>query len=237
MAPIKNEFVILAGGLGTRLEGVSGDLPKSMVDVRGRPFLSYILDALSEQDVRAVVLAVGHRNEKIRSYFKDSYKNLKLSYSIEDRPLGTGGAIRSAMAWVRSDNFIVLNGDTFCEIDYRGLLAQHERKHARLTLSLKRMESADRYGTVSVDDQSCVRSFQEKQAGARGLINTGVYAISQAWFKGLDLPESFSLENEVLAKEFATSRIFGFETEGYFLDIGIPADYERAQHEFQRFGD
>lgn len=225
------EAIVLAGGFGTRLQKVVSEVPKPMAPVAGKPFLQYILDYLIAHKVEHVVLAVGYLRETIIAHFGDTYHNLKITYAIEENPLGTGGGILHACKYVKSDNTFVINGDTFFDVDLVELSAFHQSNNALLTVALKRMEKFDRYGTVELGAEGRITGFLEKKYLDEGLINGGVYCLNKQIFHP-SLPEVFSFEKEILEKEIVNRKIYGLISEGYFIDIGIPEDFSRAQHDF-----
>ena len=227
--------ILLAGGLGTRLQSVVKDVPKPMAPVAGKPFLSWVLDDLCRQGIQEVILSVGYRQEVIRETYGEQYKTLHIRYSSEDKPLGTGGAIRKAFALAGKEAF-VLNGDTFFQVDLSGLYAFYRRMEADVAIALKRLQQFDRYGTVTINEQSVITTFNEKKPCAEGLINGGVYVVSEKVFAYSLLPEVFSFEQHILQAAVGLGRFAGLEQEGYFIDIGIPDDYAKAQDDFSRVG-
>ncbi len=226
-----HEAIVLAGGFGTRLQKVVAEVPKPMAPVAGKPFLQRILDDLAAQNIRHVILAVGYLHQTIVSYFGDAYKNMRISYSIETEPLGTGGGIRYAMRFLEGNNAFIINGDTFFAVDLEKFYAFHAEKNAQLTLALKKMFRFDRYGTVEINAAGCVTGFNEKKYLDEGRINAGVYCLQTDLFADT-LPEAFSFEKEILEKEFIKGTLWAKEFDGYFIDIGIPEDYEKAQKDF-----
>ena len=231
---IDADIIILAGGFGQRLRHVVSETQKVMAPVSGRPFLQYVLDAAIAQGARRFVLAVGYKWEQLRAYFGDEYRGAEIVYSLEQTPLGTGGAIRQAMEKCQTEDVIVLNGDTFFDADLTELLRRHRERGAEITLTLKPMTDFDRYGTVTTDEDGRITGFHEKKPVKAGLINGGVYALRRETMQ--KMPEGpFSFEKEVL--EPLTLNACGFVCDGYFIDIGIPEDYFRAQTEIPlRFG-
>ncbi len=219
------EAVILAGGLGTRLRGVIGEIPKCMAPVDGKPFLQYQLEWLSRFDVRHVVFSVGYLREQVMDFVQGREWPFAVSFAIEKEPLGTGGGIRLALQKCREKQVFVLNGDTFYNVDLNAL-----HFTAPVTLALKPMRDFDRYGAVDWDGD-LVTGFREKQPCAEGLINGGVYAIDREALDLSSFPEKFSFEKDVLEPMAAEGRLEGVVDEGYFIDIGIPEDYARARQE------
>lgn len=254
------DAIVLVGGLGTRLRQVITDVPKPMAPVGDVPFLDILLEKLLRHSViERVVLAVGYKREIVQSYFGDRAYNRKILYAIEKDPLGTGGGIRNALAHTRSREVLVVNGDTLFEVDIEAMVESHRRQSADLTLALKPMQDFSRYGTVILENTalentavktgnigksseesylsaSRVIGFQEKQHQTEGLINGGVYLLNQTLFDGLEkrLPHRFSFETDFLEVYLQRLKIHGFTSTGYFIDIGIPEDYSRAQHELAK---
>lgn len=223
------QAIVLAGGLGTRLRSVVPDLPKPMAPVAGRPFLAWMLDALAAAGVQHLVLAVGYRHEVIRARFGDAFEGIAIEYSVEAQPLGTGGAIR--LAAERTDAtrpVLVLNGDTFLQIDLRAMHEGHVAAGERLTVAACRVEDVSRYGALRVDGGH-ITGFLEKGHAGPGLINAGTYVLAPDALRALPAGEAFSFEQRVLVGALERLRPAVFETPGAFIDIGVPEDYARAQ--------
>ena len=219
------EAVILAGGLGTRLRGVIGEIPKCLAPVDGRPFLQYQLEWLSRFDVSHVVLSVGYLREQIADFVKSREWPFAITFAVEKEPLGTGGGIRLALSKCRGKQVFVLNGDTFFDVDLNELTFT-----APVTLALKPMRDFERYGAVDWDGD-LVEAFREKAYCEEGLINGGVYAIDRSQLDMSLFPKRFSFEEEVLVPLANYGLVAGVRQDGYFIDIGIPEDYARAQRE------
>src|SRR6185437_736988 len=224
------EAIILAGGLGTRLRPRVADRPKPMADISGKPFLAWLLDYLAGQGVTRAILAIGYRGEVIEGYFGARYAGLALRYVVEEAPLGTGGAIRLALAESREDPVWVVNGDTMLCLDYRAMGDAHQRRGEAMTMALRRVADAGRYGAVELSGDR-VTGFAARGAAGPGLINSGVYLVSPRLFYGHDLPRIFSFERDFLPVAAGAGRVAGFVTDGWFIDIGMPEDYDRAQGE------
>ena len=229
------EAIVLAGGLGTRLKPVVSDLPKSLAPVSGKPFLAYLLDYAKKQGIEKFIFALGYKTELIEQFVKQYLLEGSYIFSIEEEPLGTGGALYKACQQVTAHNTIVLNADTFFGISLLNLSIVHELRRAACTLALKPMKSFDRYGAVELDKQ-VITGFSEKKYHASGLINGGVYALSMAPFLQKSFPPVFSFEKDYLEKEYRSGHICGMVSDAYFIDIGIPEDYERAQKSDDWFG-
>lgn len=227
------EAIILAGGFGTRLSHVVSDVPKPMASVYGKPFLTYLLDRLMEAGIRRVILATGYKHECIETYFGTQYRGIEIVYSNEDQPLFTGGAIRQAAQHIQSEEFVVLNGDTLFDIDLRNLYDFHVQRHANLTIALRHVTDTSRYGSVTCTND-CIVAFHEKtDSQGAGDINGGIYAINRAWLLSQDLPTKFSFEKELMQPMAGQTGFYGLRFTDYFIDIGVPEDYYRAQEEFK----
>ena len=224
-----NTAIILAGGFGTRLQKVVSDVPKPMAPIRNKPFLHYLLTSLQTQGVDKIVFSTGYLHEKIESYFGNNYNGLKIFYSQETKPLGTGGGIKKAFEYVNENAFVV-NGDSFFNVDLQAMRKFHTAQKADFTLALKPMQNVERYGTVELKENR-ITAFREKTFCESGFINGGVYITSRKVFEQTNLPEVFSLETDFLAKQLGNLLVAGFVSDGYFIDIGIPADYHRAEQE------
>ena len=238
MKPIGIPAIVLAGGLGTRLRSVVSDLPKPMAPVCGKPFLHFIFLYLQRQGITEVILSVGYKSEVIKDFFGNNYASINIKYAVEEEPLGTGGGIAQAMAMIDSDVF-VLNGDTFFDVDLSDLYGFFQKTNADIALALKRMYHFERYGTVQVGNRDRVLQFHEKAYRKDGLINGGVYVLNKDLFKKAAeiaeeaLPQKFSFEKDILEKHLVPLHYHGKEFKGYFIDIGIPEDYLKAQEDFK----
>ena len=191
------------------------------------PFIYFLLEELARQGVTRVILSVGYMKEKVMAYVNGQEWPFEVAWAVEEEPLGTGGAIRLALSMARGERVLVLNGDTFFHVELAELLAVE----APVAMALKPMRDFDRYGAVVLGENGIVTSFQEKRYCREGLVNGGVYALDRTLFDGLELPEKFSFEEAVLAPFAAAGKVAGRVCDGYFIDIGIPADYERAKQE------
>ena len=223
------EAIILAGGFGTRLKKVVPDVPKPMAPIQGRPFLEYVLCYLKRAGIQRVVLSVCHQREVIQDYFRDQFDGISIDYSIEEEtnPLGTGGAIKKSLEFCDNPNVVVVNGDTFFNANLNELLSSHQKNHSVLTLALKPMQHFDRYGAVCIDACQKIISLEEKQYRESGLINGGVYAVNKKIFYGHDLTDTFSFE-QFMQEKHKQSDFYGYISDEYFIDIGIPEDYKTA---------
>jgi len=226
------DTIILAGGLGSRLRSVVADVPKCLAPVCGKPFLHYVLLYLQQQGIRRIILSLGYLHEVVEKWLEQEKYNIEFEFSIEKTPLGTGGGIKSALSHVSSENVLILNGDTFYGVDIAMFKASHISNGAVLSMALKPMEKFDRYGNVILDTNGYIIKFQEKEYCQQGLINGGCYIMQTKcdWLN--HQPEKFSFETNVLEYRALKKEIYGFVDNGYFIDIGIPSDYEKANKEF-----
>ncbi len=222
--------LVLAGGLGTRLRERVPDLPKPMAPVAGRPFLEYILDRLIIGGVSEIILSIGYRADLIISHFNHIYNNIKISYAIEPEPLGTGGAIVNALIDQNIENLLIVNGDTLVNIDYSNLIQWYMTKPDSFAIVLKEIDDIERYGSISIKN-GIITGFQEKGRKGSGLINAGVYLISTSIFNKFALSNQFSFEKDFLQRYLTQLYPRAYLTDSFFIDIGIPIDYERAQIE------
>jgi D-glycero-alpha-D-manno-heptose 1-phosphate guanylyltransferase len=232
------EAIILAGGLGTRLRSAVPDLPKCMAPVNGKPFIAYVIDHLQQQGIERFIFSLGYQSEKLIEYLKSYHSPFTIHHSplhfqfvIEEEPLGTGGAIKLACSKATNENIIATNGDTLFKVKLDRLFNLHQKQNAECTLSLKPMQNFERYGVVELNENNSVASFKEKQFYQEGLINGGLYALNVSSFLQKDFPEKFSFEKNYLEKYFIEGKMFGSVQDEYFIDIGIPEDYSRAQTE------
>ncbi|HVS35971.1 MAG TPA: nucleotidyltransferase family protein [Gemmataceae bacterium] len=222
---------ILAGGLGTRLRSVVADRPKALAPVAGRPFVAHLLDFLNAAGLARVVLLTGFRGEQVKSALGDRYGRLTLTYSQEPSPLGTGGALRAAFHHFDSEMILLLNGDSYCRVDLRALVAFHRNLQAGLTLSLVHADDASRFGRVIASPNGRIDAFAEKEAGCRpGWINAGVYLLQRSLVEETPTGGPMSLERDLLPKWIEQGVVYGRRAEGPFMDIGTPESYAAADH-------
>jgi D-glycero-alpha-D-manno-heptose 1-phosphate guanylyltransferase len=219
------EVIILAGGLGTRLKGVINDVPKPMAPINEKPFLSYLMNQLIKNGITKIILSVGYKNQFIRSYFGDNYKNIPILYSIEKKPLGTGGAIKKAIDLVSNKLFLIVNGDTFFETDIKDIKSFFLKKKSDMLIVLKEMNNFSRYGSVNINKEYRITSFDEKKFVNNGFINSGIYFTKKDILKFFPKKDVFSFEKDFLEIFFNKIKIDALIKKGYFIDIGIPDDY------------
>lgn len=229
--------IILAGGFGTRLQSIISDVPKPMAPVNSEPFLNYQLRYLKHYGIKHVIFSIGHLGNKIRDYYQNSFEGLTISYVTEQEPLGTGGGIRLAINSCEDELVLVLNGDSFFDADLNSFFIQHQTTNSKISIALRQVEDAARYGTIINDSSNTIVSFKEKSnLKLAGKINAGVYLIDKKTYLANTPAEiNFSIEKDFFEKQLRHLSIKGFELEGYFIDIGIPEDYNKAQHDFKEF--
>jgi D-glycero-alpha-D-manno-heptose 1-phosphate guanylyltransferase len=217
---------ILAGGLGTRLKSVVSDRPKPMALVRGVPFLEVLIDSFVSKGIKDFVLLTGYKSHMIEEHFREHYSSVRVRFSCEQTPLGTGGPVKQAEQLATEPSLLV-NGDTFFDVDLDELHRFHVAKRALVTLSLLRVDDVGRYGAVKVDEQGRILGFVEKTPGPRGpgLINGGVSMLSLDFILGLPEGKPFSMEQEIFPLLCDSGRMFGLRQQRAFFDIGTPESY------------
>lgn len=226
------EVIILAGGKGTRLQSVISEVPKPMAPIGKIPFLQFYFEYLIQQGIERVVLSVGYKAEVISDYFGENYKSLTLVYAHETEPLGTGGGVRLAMEKVESDVVFVLNGDTFFNISLNRLsFLFNVDSEVCFMIALRAIYNNGRYGGVSLAENGIINGFESKNTIGDCLINAGVYLVNKAFFLENTRAGVFSMEDDFFAKIANNQAFKGISTAGYFIDIGIPEDYFRANDE------
>jgi D-glycero-alpha-D-manno-heptose 1-phosphate guanylyltransferase len=228
-----NDVILLAGGLGSRLSAVLHGVPKSMAPVAGRPFLEYQLEYLKKQGEFHVILSVGFLKDPIISHFKDSTAFPGIDFSIEEHPLGTGGAVKHALRLCSSSEVWVMNGDTLFLADLQSMLTRKKETGSDAVLALRHVGDTGRYGRVETSNNGRITKFREKEdSSGDGLINGGIYLLNRGLIEDSSFPEQFSLEKDLFTEACNTHLLTGIEFDGYFRDIGIPGDLEKAQTEF-----
>lgn len=233
MIPADVPIAILAGGLGTRLRSVVADRPKVLATVCGRPFLAWWLDALAKYGERDVILCTGYMAPLIEETLGAKHGPLRLHYSVENEPLGTGGCLRQAWEIFRPEILMVLNGDSFCAPDLDAFFHAVRSANTPAGMVLREMDDTSRYGRVELSATERVVAFSEKGASqGRGWINAGVYFFQRSLLESLPLGTASSLEREHFPQWIAQG-VQGFCYRGPFLDIGTPESYAEAEAFFQ----
>ncbi|MBI4064264.1 MAG: nucleotidyltransferase family protein [Elusimicrobia bacterium] len=228
------EAVLLVGGLGTRLKTLTQNIPKPMLSVGDRPFLEHLILRLKKEGIARFILATAYLSDKMRDYFGDGRKwGITIVYSDpQGRQLGTAGSIKEAEEEIEGKQFFAFNGDVYFDVSLRELWEFHQRKKARATLALARLADTGRYGTVSIDGAGAIAGFLEKNknpTGADALINGGAYVFDKSILGLVPAGKDFSLEYHVFPK-LAGKSLYGLLfPRAFFIDIGTPEDYQRAQ--------
>jgi D-glycero-alpha-D-manno-heptose 1-phosphate guanylyltransferase len=225
------EAVILAGGMGTRLRSAVPGLPKCMAPVAGHPFLHHVIAYLQQQGIQRFIFSLGYMSDVIIKYINEQHPALNAVFSVEAGPLGTGGAIQLACSKAVTENILVMNGDTLFSAAVPGLAALHFTKKAHCTIALKPMLNFDRYGVVMLNEDSRIIEFCEKKYYEKGYINGGIYLLNIPEFLQEEFPLKFSFEKDYLEEMYLSRRMYGMPQDVYFIDIGIPEDFERANKE------
>jgi len=231
--PIK-EAIVLAGGLGTRLRSEIGEFPKTLAPVNGQPFLHYLLRYLKKNGIEKVILSVGFKHALVMEAIGDSFEGMEILYAIEKEPLGTGGAIKLALEKTKTDPLFVCNGDTFFDIDLHALYEFHVAQKSNCTIALKDLENVERYGSVETDETGKVLAFREKQFREKTTINGGIYCINHGMLIHYPVNTPFSLETNYLENNPKAKKIYGKRFDGYFMDIGVPEDYQQFQKDVSK---
>lgn len=224
--------VILCGGLGTRLGSLTKDTPKPLLEVAGKPFIAHVMNRLTRAGVDGLVLAAGFQWGKLQAYVGDSWDGTPVQYSFEPHPLGTGGAIKTAMARANLSEALVVNGDTLFDIDIPAFLSFAKLKEAQVCVALRKVEDCSRYGRIAVAGDGELITFGEKDYKGAGLINGGIYYLLSSALNGI-ASEAFSFETDFLSTRHAGHSVYGLTFDDYFIDIGILADLQRAQLELK----
>jgi len=223
------EAIVLAGGLGTRLRGSVPDLPKCMAPVAGKPFIDHVIEEAKAKGVTRFIFSLGYKHEIITAHLQQNFPSIQYITSIENEPLGTGGAINKAIGCSTQIHNIILNGDTLFRVNLQQLMNFHIQHNASCTLSLKPMQHFNRYGVVKLDEGGRIIAFEEKKEVDEGLINGGVYALNVSALRKMNLPAIFSFEKDFLEAHIHTEPLLGLVQDEYFIDIGIPDDYKKAE--------
>ncbi len=227
------EAIILAGGLGTRLREKFPDLPKCLVTVAGKPFLFFIINQLRKQGIEKFIFSLGYKSSQILEYLENHFPSLDYCFTIEKEPLGTGGAIKLALSKSSYDNVIITNGDTIFKSSIGKLVETHIKNSSDCTILTKSMKNFDRYGKIEINNKNRITKFNEKGFYKNGLINAGTYLLNRYKFQNCNLPEIFSFEKDFLESRINSLNFYAAEGDGYFIDIGIPSDYEIANVELK----
>ncbi len=229
------DVVVLAGGLGTRLRSIITSVPKVLANVDGRPFIYYLLDSLCNIGICRVILSTGYQADQLEKSLGVQYKSIHISYSKESTPLGTGGALRFATKYIEKDLVLVMNGDSFVDVNYGDFLSWHVDRGVEVSIVVKTVVGENRYETVILDPESNIVEIVGRNAKARdkqSFINAGVYLIQKRSLQKLPKRQVSSLEKDFLPL-FVGADLSGYYTNGAFIDIGTPESLKRAPRFFK----
>jgi len=230
------DVVILCGGRGERLKEITKDNPKPMADIGGKPFLDILIGYLRACGFRRFILCAGYKGEVIRDYYLAGSGSSGILTIMEKRPLGTGGAIKNAESLIKSDPFLVANGDSFCKLDYRGLVKFHSDKKSLYSIAVIKSPENQDGGLVSLDAQGKIALFNEKAKSKKtAYINAGIYLLNKAIFNVIKPGEKISLEYDIFP-ELAGEKFYGYAVSGKLIDIGTPERYMQARKLFDNAG-
>ena len=241
------DIVILAGGLGKRLQALTQGQQKVLAKIDGKPFIALLIEFIASQGGQRFIVCTSHGAEAVERTLADTFPKLDIVFSREEEPLGTGGAIKQAAALVCSPRFLAMNGDCFCVIDYGQLIARHVSRKAAATIAVTRLDDAREYGTIETGPDGRIEAFKEKSASAemlsrsasadrqpRYLINTGTYCLNKDVFNLAKTPQKFSIEYDFFPR-LVGKGFWSFEVANKFVDIGTPERYQWAQEHLKEF--
>ena len=223
------DVLILCGGFGTRLKGIIDDRPKPMADINSKPFLDILVEYVAGFGFKRFIFCIGYKGDFIRQYYREKNTNLQFMFQEEKEPLGTAGAVKNAEPIIQSDRFLVMNGDSMCEIDMKDLITFHIRKKGIASIVQTSIENPDDYGVIQLDRNQRVVSFSEKNcAGKKGFVNAGIYVFEKDILRGIPPEEKCSLEYQVFPG-IIDRGVFGYRTDKRLIDIGTPQRLEMAR--------
>ena len=222
--------IIMAGGEGTRLKPVSGDTPKPLVPLCGRPVMEHIVLLLKKHGITDICCALKYRSEAIQSYFGSGEKwGVSMQYRIETEALGTAGGVKNCADFYGSEDFLVISGDAICDFDLTHFIAEHEKRQSAVSLALYPHPEPLRYGLALCGKDGCVRSFVEKPDWSRvvtNLVNTGIYILSPEAMNEVPEDEVFDFAKDLFPRLLEEGKkLFGYVADGYWCDIGTPKSY------------
>ena len=229
------QALILAGGFGTRLKTVVSEVPKPLAPIANKPFLYWLIKYLLHQGVTDFVFSLGYLHKQVEDFLEKEFNDVKYSCIIEKEPLGTGGAIKLCLEKSISEDVLIFNGDTFFNLNLKEFVAAFHTNKADCSIALTPMENFDRYGSVTIDEQNIIKQFNEKKYCESGFINTGTIIFKKSVYleKTKHLPNNFSFEKDFLEPSMQSIKVTGFIANEYFVDIGIPEDYYKANEELE----
>lgn len=229
------QAIILAGGFGTRLQTIVKDVPKPMAPIAGKPFLYWLVTHLQKNGVDTFIFSLGYLHQIVEDFLHNEFPNLNCQCLVEKEPLGTGGAIKFCMQHTSEKDILIINGDSFFNLNIKDFFRFHKDNLSQCSIALKPMQNFDRYGSVEIDSNNKITQFNEKKYCTNGFINTGVLIFNREIFqeKTKKLPQNFSYEKDFLEPNISEIKVTGYIAAGYFIDIGIPDDYYKADKEIK----
>lgn len=228
------ECIILAGGFGTRLSHLLENKPKTLAPINNKPFLHYLIQYLNKNGVNKFIFSLGYLSDQIIDFIKSNFETLDYDYVIDPFPLGTGGAIRLAIDKCKENSVLIVNADTFFNVDLKEMNSFHQNNNSNCTFALKPLTNYDRYGTVEIDNNMKITNFIEKKTTEKGLINGGYIILNKNYLiDKFNINIEFSFEKDFIEKYFNEINSYGYVSNEYFIDIGIPEDYYKANIDFK----
>ena len=224
------EYILLAGGRGTRLSTVVNDRPKPLALINGKPFITIILDKIINYSCEKIFITVSFKGDMFEKCLGNNYKGIPLIYIHEKTPLGTGGAVLNAFRFLSKEKAIIINADTFLDLNYSKFIKYSIDKE--FSLCATKVDKSERYGLLNISKDSRVLGFFEKQKDCAGYINSGVYMFSKSIIDLFKDIKYCSLETKILKDLSDQKKLFAFICDSYFIDIGIPKDFFYAQKYF-----
>ena len=228
------DVLILVGGLGTRLKSVSNNVPKPLIKINNRPFLSILLEYVTSFNFNRIILCTGYKSSVFQKYAEQNKINYKIIISKESKPLGTAGAIKNAEKLIESKSFLVINGDSFCKLDYEKFCMFFKKNDPIAQIAVSRSTNAKNYASIKLDSNNNIIEYKEKQnicENTEKFISTGIYQFSSEIMNFIDGDKFVSLEFDIIPKLIRSlpKRIYSYKTKGEFIDIGTPKNYEKSQ--------
>jgi NDP-sugar pyrophosphorylase family protein len=241
-SPAGTKAIILAGGLGTRLQPLVSDRPKPMAQAAGKPFLEYLIEQLRGQGFDELVLCVGHLAGHVCDYFGDGSRwGVRLRYAVERQLLGTAGALRNAASFI-DGTFLALNGDSYLDADFRAMVQLHQQRRSLDpqtvgTIAAVKVDDAAAYGMLEMDGRGRILRFREKATPGRDWMNGGAYVLEPEVLDCIPADRPVSIEQEVFPLLLDRGyHLYSHQVEGFFADIGTPEGYRRFQRYIEETG-
>lgn len=227
------QAIILAGGFGTRLQTAVKEVPKPLAPIFGKPFLFWLITYLQKQGVTHFIFSLGDLSSQVEQFLTEDFPKLNYKCFVEKEPLGTGGAIKFCLSAATQKDILIFNGDTFFNLNLKSFVDAYHNANADCSIALTPMQDFDRYGSVTIDEHNIIHQFNEKQYCKEGFINTGINIFNTDIFleKTAHLQQNFSYEKDFLEPNMKSLKVTGYIAAEYFIDIGIPEDYYKADRE------